>query len=200
MERVWKITEHTGELDVMEIVELVNSWKKFGRPQSLVDQNTKSIPKQQEVDPVDEAIGLLFGWLQQSLSLQIILMFIMSSILLSYVSMAMAPFINATDIWIFFLSFLPWMVVLCVAFLPLVTAFHLFPFKWDFLDASTRKVVELNLTRTNVILLFAVIVTPHISLTSTVGVIVTIVAFGFYLGVGFCSECIRLGLRGRAFQ
>jgi len=76
LEVVWKDTGHIRELAIIVMAELVKSWKKFGRPQSLVDQNTKNTMKHQEVDAVDEAIGFFTGWLRQAPSQMMIVLFI----------------------------------------------------------------------------------------------------------------------------
>lgn len=174
----------------MAMAELVKSWKKFGRPQSMVDQNTKSIMKHQEVDPVDEAIGLFTDWLRQAPSQLMIVMFTIGCMIWSNVSSL--QFFIERDISSFLIEGFPILLVAYIAIWPLIVAFLLFPFKWDYLEIGQRRMIELNLMKINVLLLTASVVSLYVSSTNIFGIIAIAVVFGLFVGVVYCTDCIRI--------
>ncbi len=175
----------------MVMAELVKSWKKFGRPQSLVDQNTKSTMKHQEVDAVDEVAGLFAGWLRHAPSQLMILLFIIGCMGWSHVSSL--QFFVERDILSFIIEGIPMLLVAYIAVWPLFIAFLLFPFKWDYLEVGQRRVVELNLMKINMLLLTAFVFSLHVSLTNIFGIVALAVVFGLVGGVAHCTERIIIG-------
>jgi len=192
LERVWKNTGHIGELAIMVMAELVKSWKKFGRPQSLVDQNTKSTKKHQEVDSVDEVVGFFTGWLRETPSQLMVVMFTIGCMAWSNVSSL--QFLIERDISSLIIEGIPLLIVGYIAVWPLFVAILLFPFKWDYLEVGLRRVVELNLMKINMLLLAASVVSLHVSLTNIFGIIAIAVVFGLIVGVACCTEHIRIGV------
>ncbi len=175
----------------MVIAELVKTWKKFGRPQPLVDQNTKSTIKYQEIDAVDEAVGFFTGWLRQAPSQLMIVMFIIGGMGWSHISSL--QFFVERDILNFIIEGIPMLLVAYIVFCPLFVAFLLFPFKWDYFEVGQRRVLELNLMKINMLLLTAFVFSLHVSLTNIFGIVALAVVFGLVGGVTHCTERIIIG-------
>ena len=123
MSREWMVTAH--------LTELVHMWKRFGRPQPLLDQNTK-MKNHNDLDALGEGLRMFGGWLTEFQTIQL-----MIAVLIQLGFIPVFSYINGLTVELF-----PLMVVGGVILVPLFGVMTLFPFKWGIL--SERQLEKLS--------------------------------------------------------
>lgn len=150
----------------MEMIEVIRTWKKFGRPQSLVDRNTKTTGMNNTTDLFDEGVRILSKWLRQWPSQQLVIISIFTCSVLSYIGyigdatmyviLEGSIFDMLNHMWFLFPSFL----ILITVVSSLWAIGSLFPFKWDLLKEEQNARVSNLLNLMIVLLVFSLIIIP----------------------------------------
>lgn len=149
----------------MEMMEVIRTWKKFGRPQSLVDRNTKTTGMTGTTDSFDEATRLLWKWLHHWPSQQLVIVSIFTCSVLPYIgfidSILYTMFEGSTfDMWYLMVLLFPWTQILIIVVWPMFAMALLFPFKWDLLDEEQTARISKHLNIIIVLLVLSHMVIP----------------------------------------
>ncbi len=147
----------------MEMMEVIRTWKKFGRPQSLVDRNTKTTGMTGTTDSFDEVTHLLWKWLHHWPSQQLVIISILTCSVLPYIGSIDSNVFTMMEVSILdmlnlMVLLFPWFLILTTMVWPLWAMASLFPFKWDLLDEEQTARISKHLNMLIVLLVFSIIV------------------------------------------
>ncbi len=149
----------------MEMMEIIRTWKKFGRPLSLVDRNTKTTGMTGTTDSFDEVTRLLWKWLHHWSSQQLVIVSIFTCSVLPYIgSIDSNVFsmmeVSILDMFNIMVLLYPWFLILTTMVWPLWAMASLFPFKWDLLDEEQTARISKHLNMIIVLLVFSLLIIP----------------------------------------
>ena len=178
----------------MEMIELLKTWKRFGRPQTLADRNTKGSWDVYETDPFDEGLHMVSGWLRhrQSQQLLIVLALIcaLSRYFIHFSNLMVTSYLAGLtweNIQLLFLSMLP----PCGIVMSALAVIALFPFKWDLLREEQTIRISKNLNMMTTLLLISVMVIPFVIPVTTSNIIASIILYAVDVDIIHVGEKIR---------
>ncbi len=181
----------------MEMMEVIRTWKKFGRPLSLVDRNTKTTGMNNTTDSFDEGVRLISRWLRHWQSQQLVIVSIFTCSVLPYVGFIDSNVFTMMDVGILdvlnlMVLLYPWFIILTTMVWPLLAMASLFPFKWDLLQEEQTARISKHLNMVIVLLVFSLFIIPFmipVTFNSIVPFIILFFVNAYLLNV---AENIRM--------
>ena len=182
----------------MEMMEVIRTWKKFGRPLSLVDKNTKITEMTNTTHPIDEGVRLLLEWLRHWQSQQLVTTSIFTCSLLSYLGYINDETVlfmlegSIFDIWDFMMLLFPWFLILFTVVGPFWVIASLFPFKWDLLQDEQIARISKHLNVVIILLVLSHIVIPFMISVTSYSFVSSIILFFVSAYLMSIAENIRM--------